>query len=375
MNESEGICVNGGVINRGNLNRLKGKMKKAEAGEKIVIGFIGGSITQGSLSSSSDTCYAYLIYKWWREKFPKSEFAYINAGIGGTTSQFGVVRVQEDLLKYEPDFVIVEFSVNDENNGHFAETYEGLVRNIYRNGNRPAILLLHNVRYDNGMNAQEEHAKIGKAYGLPCISMKEAILSKVISGEIPVQSITPDDLHPNDAGHELVAQTVIEFLEEVYTECSEVEVLFGNGRVPEPITANRYEHSLRYRNDNCVPKCCGFKKDTKKYEKNPSIFQKGWTANSINDRIMFEIEGTGVAIQYRKSICKPAPVARAVIDGKEELSILLDGNFDEDWGDCLYIDTVAEDLEDKVHTVEITVVEISDKPAVPFYLVSVIGSR
>lgn len=375
MKEDESIMPEGGVINRGNLYRLKKIMRRARSGKRLTIGFIGGSITQGSLSSTQYTCYAYLVYNWWRAKFPEAEFLYVNAGIGGTTSQFGAARVEEDLLCHNPDFVIVEFSVNDENNDHFAETYEGLVRRIYRSAGEPALLLLHNVRYDNGENAQEEHETIGRTYGLPCISMKKALYGKVTSGEIPVRSITPDDLHPNDAGHELAAGVVIEFLEEVYKNCWEEELPFCESGLPEPVTRNRYENSMRYRNDNCAPKCNGFTKDSKKNEKNSHIFQKGWIASGINDRIVFEIEGTTIAVQYRKSIRKPAPVARVVIDGKKETSFLLDGNFDEDWGDCLYIDTVAENLENTAHSVEITIVENGKNPAVPFYLVSVIGSR
>lgn len=60
--------------------------------------------------------------------FPQADFTYINAGIGGTTSQFGVARAEADLLSKEPDFVIIEFSVNDDSTEHFMETYEGLVR-------------------------------------------------------------------------------------------------------------------------------------------------------------------------------------------------------------------------------------------------------
>ena len=43
---------------------------------------------------------------------------YCNAGIGGTTSEFGAARVGTDLLEERPDFVIVEFSVNDESTEH-----------------------------------------------------------------------------------------------------------------------------------------------------------------------------------------------------------------------------------------------------------------
>ena len=147
------------------------------------------------------------------------------------------------------------------------------------------------------------------------------------------------------------------------------------GGLPEPVTPNAYEQSIRYRNDNYDAECFGFQKDGQDLGKEEKEnFRKGWTASGINDKIVFRIEGTGIAVQYRKSIHKPAPVARVTVDGDEENAHVLDGNFEEDWGDCLYIDTVAEHLENKLHTVEITVVE-SKGVVVPFYLVSVIGSQ
>ena len=119
-----------GIVNEGNVNRLHKLMDKAKKGGEIRLSFIGGSITQGAASSDSKLCYANLVYEWWMEKFPKTEFIYNNAGIGGTTSQFGVARVERDVLITNPDFVLVEFSVNDMANEHFVETYEGLIRKI-----------------------------------------------------------------------------------------------------------------------------------------------------------------------------------------------------------------------------------------------------
>ena len=183
-----------GITNRGNLGRLKNLMKRARAGERLVIGFIGGSITQGANSSGWKQCYAYRVFEWWAKTFPPAEFVYLNAGIGGTTSQFGVARADEDLLKYAPDFVIVEFSVNDEGTVHFLETYEGLVRKIYNSGSRPAVLLVHNVRYDTGANAQIQHSKVGRHYDLPCISMQSSIYPELLNGYIANREITEDDL-------------------------------------------------------------------------------------------------------------------------------------------------------------------------------------
>ena len=90
------------VANRGNLRRLKEVMRRAALGDTIRLGFLGGSITQGSLSTKPELCYAYRVYQWWKKNFPASEFVYINAGIGGTTSQFGVARAESDLLSYNP---------------------------------------------------------------------------------------------------------------------------------------------------------------------------------------------------------------------------------------------------------------------------------
>lgn len=371
---SYAVDVSKGIVNDGSHARLLACMKRAEQGEELTIGFIGGSITQGSLSSTPRTCYAYRVFEWWQNSFPKAQLHYVNAGIGGTTSQFGAARVQEDLLDKKPDVVFVEFSVNDENNEHFAETYEGLVRRIYKDGNRPAVLLIHNICYDTGVSAQQWHSRIGKHYDLPCISMKSTIYAAVEDGSIPAKAITPDNLHPNDTGHKLVAEVIEYFLNQVREEAEHSSWKEGEKealQIPEPLTLNEYEDCVRYQNDNCNPVCEGFVPDTKKTE---SIFRKGWTASCINDKIVLEIKCTGISIQYRKSVQGPAPVARVTVDGDEENARLLNGKFDEDWGDCLYIDTIAERLEDKVHTVEITIVE-GEEVAVPFYLVSVIGSR
>ena len=204
-----------GMTFHGNTERLQRVLRRAAAGEKLVLGYLGGSITQGSLSSTPDTCYAALVTKWWRAQYPQTEFVYVNAGIGGTTSQFGVARVEQDLLAYEPDFVIVEFSVNDDNSLFFRETYEGLVRKILSWESEPAVLLVHNVFYETGTNAQDQHETIGRYYDIPCVSMKTSVYQEVVQRKIPVREITPDNLHPNDAGHALLAGLVTYFLEKV----------------------------------------------------------------------------------------------------------------------------------------------------------------
>ena len=372
-----GIKINidkeAGIANRGNLYRMKQVMIRAARGEKIKLAFLGGSITQGCLASDPKLCYAARVTDWWRNTFPQATVQSINAGIGGTTSQFGAARVQEDVLEAEPDVVIVEFSVNDSSTELFLETYEGLVRRIWSASGHPAIMLVHNVRYDDGGNAQIQHAKVARHYSLPGVSMQSAIYPLVVNGAIPNREITADDLHPNDTGHALVADVITYFLERVHTDmnCEEQEP----GGLPQPLTENRYEHAIRLQNTYSLVWANGFEEDHTPQEDITDVFKNGWIASAPGACIRFEVEGSEIAVQYRKSVKHPAPVARVVVDGHEERAMLLDANFTEDWGDCLYIDTVLRHGENRVHQVEIRLTYDVPDAEVPFYLVSVIVSE
>lgn len=362
-----------GIANPGNLYRIKQVMKRALSGETIKIGFLGGSITQGSLASKPELCYAYHVFEWWKKRFPKAEIIYINSGIGATDSQFGCARVASDLLDYKPDFVILEYSVNDENNEHFKETYEGLVRKVYGASFKPAVMIVHNVFYDTGRNAQEMHGQIAEYYRIPSVSMQSSIYPLIEAGEIGNRTITPDDLHPNDEGHQLVAEVISYRLDQIMFQAQkEEEPAFDV--LPKPLTANGYEDSVRYRNDNANAVCHGFTVDERTQEYITDIFKKGWTATHVGDKIEFLIEASSVGVQYRKTMQLPAPIAKLTLDGDKEHAMILDANFDETWGDKLVLETVMEHGERGIHKVEIELIETHEDDKLPFYLVSMIGS-
>lgn len=378
--EKYGIDCRKGVMNKGNLYRIERVMKKAMRGEDITVGFLGGSITQGCLSSAPETCYAYLVYQWWRNKFPNSKITYVNAGIGGTTSQFGVARADSDLLSKNIDFTVVEFSVNDDDNEHFLETYEGLIRKIYSYRTNPAVLIVNSVRYDDGINAQTQHIRIGRTYELPCVSMKPTLYEKILDGTYTSRDITEDDLHPNDEGHGLMAEVIISFLEMVYEELKAGNETSDNRldvRNVTPVTENAYEDSVRYQNDNCetvLTENEGFMVDEQPQLDIKETFRRGWTADKKGAHIGFDIEGSCIGVQYRKSVVQPTCIARAVVDGDTDNAVILDGNFEETWGDSIYIETAAEHLPYGKHHVDIELIETHENDKVPFYLVSVIGS-
>ena len=361
------------------MTRLKNLMKRAANGESLVIGFLGGSITQGSLSSTPETCYAYLVYEWWKKSFPNAAFSFVNGGIGGTTSHYGGARAWKDVLCYRPDIVTVDFSVNDDANEFFEETYEGTLRRLLMAPSAPAVVVLNNVFYDTGKNAQDYHNRIADHYGIPHVSIKDTIFPDVESGKIVRADITPDNLHPNDKGHRLVADEICKLLdsikEELEKEDTEGKVIETNdlASLPAPLTENAYEHSRLIQIQDNEAILDGFLVDPIEKKGMLDIFKNGWTAAHTNDKISFEIECSCLAVQYRKSVQQPVPKAKAVIDGDEAHAVILDGNFTEDWGDCLYLEPLLHHAEKKVHRIEITVTDAKDIVR-PFYLVSLIVS-
>ena len=366
------------------MTRLKNLMKRAANGESLVIGFLGGSITQGSLSSTPKTCYAYLVYEWWKKSFPNAAFSFVNGGIGGTTSHYGGARAWKDVLCYRPDIVTVDFSVNDDANEFFEETYEGTLRRLLAAPSAPAVVVLNNVFYDTGKNAQEYHNRIADHYGIPHVSIKDTIFPDVESGKIVRADITPDNLHPNDKGHRLVADEICKLLDSIKAEMEEETIAGENieGKstkteasvsLPAPLTENAYEHIRLIQIQDNEAILDGFLVDPIEKKGMLDIFKNGWTAAHTNDKISFEIECSCLAVQYRKSVQQPVPKAKAVIDGDEEHAVILDGNFTEDWGDCLYLEPLLNHAEKKVHRIEITVTDAKDIVR-PFYLVSLIVS-
>lgn len=377
------------IINKGNTARLKACMKCAAAGEKLVIGYLGGSITMGSLATVQEKCYAYLSHLWWKETFPQAQIEFVNAGIGATTSQFAVARVEEDLLAYKPDVVFIEFTVNDDANEHFKETYEGLLRKVYGHETAPAVITLQNAFYHDGVCAETIHTPVAKYYDLPIVSFKKAVVERVMAGEIVESDITPDHLHPNDKGHALLAEVVKFYLDKVYKEREQENVVAEHGEVnsskasgagceleaklPVPMTKNRYEASVRLRNMNIEIKASeGFVPDTSVQEHITHIFKNGWEVKKEGSYLEFDIEAACLGIQYRRTIQHPAPSMKVFVDGVEKA--VLNGEFDETWGDLIALETIFENDDRQLHHIRLELIKTHEDDKLPFYLVAILAS-
>ncbi|MBP9001891.1 MAG: CapA family protein [Lachnospiraceae bacterium] len=400
---------------RGDHDRLLKVMERADRGENITIAFLGGSITEGSVASDDKSCYAYLTYSWWCNTFPDAKINYVNAGIGGTPSLLGVGRCNEDILDYEPDVVYIEFSVNDVDLPNVGEIYEGLLRKVLYSKSNPAVVVINNGFYNDGRTVQDVHNKLASYYGIPAISIVDTLVACTLDGRIPIRDITPDDLHPNDRGHILLAGVIRYVQDKIYNEYLDKRIDLTlqnsvlsertgkcslncdcNAKAPDistyrnpndadtdcpahmlpALTCNSYETLQRYNSINSNPVLNGFRVDERPIEAVKIWERGGYLAEHTGDSIEYNINASTICVSFKRSLIKPAPIAKVFLDGAEVA--ILDANFYEDWGNKLEIVPILEgnksDSADRPsHNIK---VEIVDAPegCVPFYLVAVYGN-
>jgi lysophospholipase L1-like esterase len=328
-----------------NMARLQRALAKARRGDQVTVGVIGGSITQGSNATSADKNYANLVAQWWRRTFPKAEIRLVNAGIGATGSNFGALRAQRDLLVHRPDFVIVEYAVNDDNSQIAAESLEGLIRQVLRQPNQPAVVLLFMMK-KGGRNAQQWHEKVGQHYHLPMVSMRDALWPEIEAGRAKWDNYEADDVHPNDRGHAYTANLVTDLLEKVLDQLPPDDRLRSIENLPSPLFSDLFEHTTLFEVDSLKPvNNTGWTLDA--VDK-----RKCWKADKPGSRIEFEIEGRLILlIDYHIR----GPMGKVKVQVDERPAIVRDAWYDQTWGGYRATEEVVRDLPPGKHRVTIEV--------------------
>jgi len=327
------------LVAEGDLARLHRQFDRARKGETIVVGIIGGSITQGACASAEEKRYGNLVAAWWREKFPRAAVKLVNAGIGATGSNYGALRAQRDLLSQKPDFVVVEYAVNDSNKRQHAETLEGLLRQILKQPNQPAALLLFMMHQD-GRSAQEWFAKVGSHYRLPMVSYRDALWAEIETGRMKWSDISPDAVHPNDRGHAYAAQFITHCLDQALEEHTTNAVSASVAPIPEPLLTDLFEHV-------CLMEAATLKplaNDGWAYDAKSS----SWNTDQPGSTIEFELEGRAILTMHYL-IRGPMGRARVMVDGQEVSQ--LEAWFEQTWGGCRKTQLVTQDLPGGKHRV------------------------
>ena len=206
------------VVSAENNLRLKNVIERAQRGEQITVGTVGGSITEGALASSYEECWAMRFASLFGEIYGTdggANVTLVNSGVGGTPSPFGYMRYGRDILARVPesdpdgypDLAVIEYAVNDWAEPTGCRCYESMVKEILSQPNRPAVILLFSARND-GWNVQNELQKIGERYDLLMVSVRDG-LYKHLDRDFPKKSFYKDEYHPNSTGHAMMADAMM----------------------------------------------------------------------------------------------------------------------------------------------------------------------
>lgn len=244
-------------------NGLSNSIKKLKTGKNVTIAYLGGSITNHE---------GYRVYTtdWLKKEFPKANITSINAGIGGTGSDLGVFRLQNDVLKFKPDLVFVEFAVNDAGTDSviMCNAMEGIVRKIKKQNPNTEICFLYTIMksmlpaFEKGelFRSVRLMERIATHYGIPSINfgvdvyrlLKDDKLIFQADKDVKIENkiiFTNDNVHPTlDQGHKVYTQTFIAAIKEIQqttaVKCNKIpkamfEGLFDNANLYSPLQFER----------------------------------------------------------------------------------------------------------------------------------------
>ena len=323
-------------------------MKKAERGEPVTAAFLGGSVTQGSKASLPENCYAALTCKWLRERFPRAEIRYVNAGMGATGSLIGAHRLEPDVLAHRPDLVFVEFAVNDRNAPDDREAYESVVSRLLGEAEPPAVLALFMGKED-GYCVQEQQKTICRRYGLPTLSIRDAVQNGIGAGNFQWEELYADDVHPNDAGHRLISQMIVRLLESVLH--GEEPKAPSAGKPEAPVYGDCFSRGRILDAAELVPVRAGsFVPCGEKFQ----CFRHGWVSpEDAPAGLPFTVrmEARNIYLIYRRGVSPFYGKAEAGVSGGPHTEI--DSLFRGGWGDYAEVSMLAREAEKKDYTVEI----------------------
>ncbi|MBO4934186.1 MAG: hypothetical protein J5441_03320 [Clostridia bacterium] len=342
--------INNSIVSVGDTAKLAKVMQRAANGDRINMVVLGGSITAGSSASTSRLCYGYRTYEWWTANFPQGRFNFYNMGIGATGSMLGVHRLEDDVLKKNPDFLIVEFAVNDAADEY--KYYEGVIRRVLANDPETAVLMLF-MQNETGGNVQETEIPIGNYYKLPMISYRDATNPLLKAGTIKWTDISPDNIHPNDLGHKMVASLIASYLDGVkakYERLSKVIPAFPAA----PLYTDRYDDAKLWMGGTIQPTQLG----AWKAEPNGGAFYhlKGaWTTEKKGKALKFKATFRELNVIFWRYLPDNNPNAGKVdvsVDGVKLAT--LDGTFAGGWGNYLAKEHVFDSDEPAEHEVTFT---------------------
>lgn len=239
-----------GTIESPNTSRLNKFARSLQEKDSVIIVAFGDSVTQGATSKDArdtESVYHHQLKKMLEERYTDVTFSVINAGLARDKASDGLARLNEDVIRFTPDLVIIEFGLNDSvKNGlaglrKFKLTMSEIVRRIQQQTSADMVALTPNfLATSDNQNIDYEHRsmgwgeslaktqnsgvleryaqtirEIGSEHGVPIgdvYSMWQQISDSVNTNELLVNGLN----HPDARGHRIIAEILMNLIDPEY---------------------------------------------------------------------------------------------------------------------------------------------------------------
>lgn len=336
--------VDRSLLSVGDMTRMSDVFQKAQNGEDITVAYIGGSITEGYNAGTTEF-YAKTCTDLLQGYFPDITVTGVNAGISGTPSLLGNLRLERDVLSADPDIVFVEFAVNDGQEADYKNAYESLVRTLLTQEKDIAVVLLFTV-LDSGYTCQEHMSKIGANYDLPMISVHDSVYEEIEAGRMTWQDYSNDQSHPNAYGHKCITDFVDNYYQKVLPVVAE-NVGEVSKELPDPVFSAKYMN-MHYMDSATMDdvELDGFEQ----YDTHGS-FHNGWMYRGTDGGSMkFTVECSVLEMVFKANNSDKYGTADIYVDGEKVKSVV--SNMSDGWNNPVTAYLIDNDSSAE-HTVEI----------------------
>ena len=358
------------IVSFGNNYRIKKVIEKLEAGKKVFVAAIGGSVTEGAGPHNLDGSekwtagYAFKFVDKLRKKYPKAEIVFDGAGVSGSPSALGVIRYEKDIpqvLGEDPDIFIIEFSVNDGGECTTTRGFERLIRNVLEAKKDAVVIPLYaHATYEN---TQASMIPVGEFYKLPQISIRNALSKEDCCVNLRQNGEFFDDyVHPTEEGHNYMADCIMYLFEKSSAAKSDEEnpvpVKYFNNKAFD----NFYAVYSDTKDENVTVNCGSFDKAdeyTQSIKKGGCEFPKNWHHVNGTESFKVSLECKALIFAYKHQgswMEQEFGKAELFVDGV--LVKTLDGNAynpegkKSGWNDCV-TELVIDSETAEAHTIEV----------------------
>lgn len=194
---------------------------------RIKIIFFGDSITQAAVKPNG---YIDVLHSMLKDQKLDTQYELIGAGIGGNKVYDLYLRMEEDVLKQNPDIVVVYIGVNDvwhkqsfgtgTDADKFIRFYHAIITRLKEQNIKvvlatPAVIgekTDHSNQLDGDLNRYSHLIReLAKKENLPLVDLRKAFLDYNVKNNPDNKDqgiLTSDRVHLNDAGNKLVADAM-----------------------------------------------------------------------------------------------------------------------------------------------------------------------